>query len=826
MKMLSNVKRLTRRLAAGAAVTLAAVAGFTAYNFHAAAADLTLNSSKKDCDTNAVIVCGVPSLRQLKKAVKDGAKATVNGQVITDSAASIQNIYGFFHISVSDINNMSSENTVIGTVTKTGKVLIGNEVVATDAVTAGRLNIPGSTPEPNKEHPTFYKRPTSVSFKEVSLPAFVVMQDGKFQFAILGPCGNSVVGKPKLPNYSIQKQVRVKGDKTWQSNVTVTSGMHVEYRIRVTSTGAISAKNIVVTDHKPGNLIYVQGSLKRDGASINVGDFFGSKGNLIKNLAVGESVDYTFEAIAGPAPTSPRCSEQPVENTGTINSPGLKSKSSSATVTERCKSPQLKYACIDLVGTSTTQDPNEYKFVATTQQSKSISIKSADFTFGDGAFAKSVKPASITTVATKHTYATAGTYHISATVSFNVGSAVKTADCKTTIQIPFGQCENLTPTLLDTAMNKYQFVANTNQGNGETLTGADFDFGDGTPQQTNVAPSSAKTVTVDHTFAIPAAKTKYTIMAVVHFSVGGVIKNDNCQTQITITPPPSSFQQCLSLTPEITDEQTRTVQFTVTTNQDSTSTLTGADFDFGDNQSDKNVAPASDKTVVDTHSYETAGSYIVTATVHFNTPDGVKDIDCTTNVNFGPTCDELSITQGGGREIEASVSFTANGATLKKVIYNFGDGSPLMRTPNTDVTYTYAKDGNYTVTAALRFMLANGQTQIVNSDNCAKPVSFTSQPTCTAPNGQTFPAGSQECTSTCTASSGQTFPAGSVQCRPTCTAPNGQVFPAGSKQCMPPPATLVNTGPSSMLGMFAGVSAAGAIIHRLFLRRRAMFEAK
>ena len=136
-----------------------------------------------------------------------------------------------------------------------------------------------------------------------------------------------------------------------------------------------------------------------------------------------------------------------------------------------------------------------------------------------------------------------------------------------------------------------------------------------------------------------------------------------------------------------------------------------------------------------------------------------------------PTCNALTVTKGDGRTIEAKVSYTANGATLKTVTYDFGDNSTPLTTDKTDVNYTYAKDGNYNVTANLLFSV-NGKDQTVSSDSCAKTVSFTTPGTPTTP-----------------------------------TTPGT-------------PSELPNTGAGDVFAIFAGASVAGAIAYRLFLSRR------
>jgi hypothetical protein len=143
---------------------------------------LTINSSR-DCDNNAVIKCGALTPNEVRQKYYD--------------TASTRTIFHNFGITHNDIDTLHS-TAVEGKVTKSGRVVVNGKTVATDAITAGRQNMAGSQAE-TKNGVTFYKRPPSVSFLSSSLPAFVVMKDGRFSFAIIASCGNPVKATAKVP---------------------------------------------------------------------------------------------------------------------------------------------------------------------------------------------------------------------------------------------------------------------------------------------------------------------------------------------------------------------------------------------------------------------------------------------------------------------------------------------------------------------------------------------------------------------------------------------------------------------------------------------------
>lgn len=186
------------------AVTVALTGAAILMTSFAGAANLSIGGPS-DCDDNAIIRCGAHSVNELISQYND--KAYVRG------------VYAAFGISNGDMAALSS-NAVEGRVTKQGDVYAGGHLVAMNAITGGRQDIPGST-KVNSNGAVFFSRPPSVSFVPDSLPAFVSMNNGRFQFAIIASCGNAVratpivvqtavaparpVSKPKPPHQKPQK---------------------------------------------------------------------------------------------------------------------------------------------------------------------------------------------------------------------------------------------------------------------------------------------------------------------------------------------------------------------------------------------------------------------------------------------------------------------------------------------------------------------------------------------------------------------------------------------------------------------------------------------
>lgn len=156
----------------------------------------TATSNARDCDNNAVMKCGALTTKELK--IKYMNPNDPSGRLIL-------NAFGISNIDIQEIDKLA----VLGQVTKKGEVLVNGKTVATNAVTAGRLNMPGSSKE-NYQGVTYYMRPPSVSFRSESLQAFVVMENNKFKYAILTSCANPVTAIPVTPTIVEEKVITVK----------------------------------------------------------------------------------------------------------------------------------------------------------------------------------------------------------------------------------------------------------------------------------------------------------------------------------------------------------------------------------------------------------------------------------------------------------------------------------------------------------------------------------------------------------------------------------------------------------------------------------------
>lgn len=143
--------------------------------------------STRDCDNTAIITCGVMTLGELNTKYKENA------------AGDLPAVYKAF--GVTDFNGL-----VDGVVWRDGRVTVGNETVATGAMTAARNMSGGVIAGSNAKVISPSVWPAQyISAK----PAYVKMVNGQFAYAVLKTCGNPVKATPKPKPAAACKAVTV-----------------------------------------------------------------------------------------------------------------------------------------------------------------------------------------------------------------------------------------------------------------------------------------------------------------------------------------------------------------------------------------------------------------------------------------------------------------------------------------------------------------------------------------------------------------------------------------------------------------------------------------
>jgi uncharacterized repeat protein (TIGR01451 family) len=139
------------------------------------------------------------------------------------------------------------------------------------------------------------------------------------------------------------------------------------------------------------------------------------------------------------------------------------------------------------------------------------------------------------------------------------------------------------------------------------------------------------------------------------------------------------------------------------------------------------------------------------------------------------TCDELSYDRKTNLDYRFTTRYTAeNGADMKALIYDFGDGSDTLVTDRTEVDHEFPGPGEYRVSVVVRGEIDGQPTEV--SDEACEVVMDIPKPDEPLPKPE---------------------------------APKPEQ-----------PAVLPVTGPASIVGLFMTTSIAGAVAHRVFAGRR------
>jgi hypothetical protein len=473
------------------------------------ASALTINGGS-DCSPNSVINCGVTSTQQLVNYLP--------------GHTAILDLYSkSFGINAADISNLrnttvhpNEDVTYAGSVNVNNDVIVNGRIVDTNAITAGRQNISnryGSSRQVNYAGYSFFIRTPRVSFVVASIPAFVVMKNGVFQFAILTSCANPVraTAVPVTPK-------------------------------KTTSIATYTCDNLTlaISSTDPNTIVANVKHSQTNGATYNnvTYQFKNDTNNIITSLTAGDTnVNYSSVNSFGPQTV-----------TATVNFT-LSGRSVSATSPNCVKSITLAttpvYACTSLTLSAAASNPNTIVMNVSHIQTNGAVYKDVIYQI------KNVTTGSNNTTLTSgdtnvnYTFSNYGEQSITATVEFMLNGNIVSAtspNCIRSVTIAQPSTPNyacLSITLSRDPNNPDSVIATSayTATGGATFSGVSYDFGDNTVQ----VVTNPSNLTVDHTYANPGT---YLVSATYTFTVGTTsetVSNANCENTVTFTPPPTAM---------------------------------------------------------------------------------------------------------------------------------------------------------------------------------------------------------------------------------------------------------------------------------------------
>ena len=143
-------------------------------------------------------------------------------------------------------------------------------------------------------------------------------------------------------DFSLQKQVRIKGETEWKENVNAKVGDIVEYQLTYRNTGNTNQTNVKISDKLPAGLTYVAGSTKiKDGArpsGAGLPDGITSGGLIIGSYAPNAAAYVIFEAKVTVKDDNLVCGANKINNVGKVTvDDSSKEDGASVTVNKDCE---------------------------------------------------------------------------------------------------------------------------------------------------------------------------------------------------------------------------------------------------------------------------------------------------------------------------------------------------------------------------------------------------------------------------------------------------------------------------------------------------------
>lgn len=301
-------------------------------------------------------------------------------------------------------------------------------------------------------------------------------------------------------------------------------------------------------------------------------------------------------------------------------------------------------------------------------------------------------------------------------------------------------------------------------------------------------------------------------------------------------------------------------QFNAKASAKNGATITGYSFDFGDGKT-QNSTSASVK-----HTYAKAGTYTAKVTVNVKVDGKTKTVTsakCQVKVTVenppaAPEykCDALAarLIKEADRSYAYDLSYTVkNGATLKTVDFDFGDGKTKKDVAPADlknVTHSYEKAGSYKTIATLHFNV-NGAVKDVKCEtsitispemcplNPSLPKDDEGCKPCPVPGKEQYPVGSPECKENCPVPGKEDLPKDSPDCvedKEHCDVPGKEHLPKDSPDCKETPVTpetpqtpetpaeLPKTGASDFILGGLGLSSLAAAGYYWIASRRSLVD--
>lgn len=155
---------------------------------------------------------------------------------------------------------------------------------------------------------------------------------------------------PSNPNFTVKKEVRKDGDRTFVESVASKPGDKLDYRIVYTNTGNTAASNVVLKDKLPKGISFVPGTVKILNAAnpatafVKDGDKLFSTGINIGNYTAGSNAIVIFDAVVDQNVSLEKCGANTLRNIASAQPAGEQPKEDGAdtTLNKECQPEECK----------------------------------------------------------------------------------------------------------------------------------------------------------------------------------------------------------------------------------------------------------------------------------------------------------------------------------------------------------------------------------------------------------------------------------------------------------------------------------------------------
>lgn len=153
----------------------------------------------------------------------------------------------------------------------------------------------------------------------------------------------------KVPNFTVEKKVRLDGSSDWQKSITAKPGDTVNFQVGYKNTGETTQNKVVVKDKLPNGVTYVNGTttLKNANYSVDNGKAIESNAVISSGIDIGGytpgSNAYVRFTVTLPQASALSCGENKLINTATVSTEnGEKSDTAEVIVNVECLPTECK----------------------------------------------------------------------------------------------------------------------------------------------------------------------------------------------------------------------------------------------------------------------------------------------------------------------------------------------------------------------------------------------------------------------------------------------------------------------------------------------------